>query len=331
LSLFLGLLLGSGLAYLAEMTDKSFRSPEDVRRRLGLQIMGVIPLVKANAKTAAKDGDGETQMAPSLFAWHRPKSKEAESYRAVRTALYFSTRGQGRTLIQVTSPNQGDGKSTLAANLAVSIAQSGKNVLLVDADLRRPHVGRLFGVTNPVGFAAVLGGLAEPNEAICPTLVPGLSILPAGTTPPNPSELLTGPRLREVLEWLRERYDYVIVDTPPLLAVTDPGVVASQVDGVIMTVRPTKKNRVEAKRAKEILSNLGVNIFGVVVNALDHTRSYESYGYYYGYGYYGQGYYKEDNEGAEQSEEVRPGRAGRIESAGANHNHEGNGTPFAGP
>jgi polysaccharide biosynthesis transport protein len=328
LSLFLGLLFGSGLAYLAEVADKSFRSPEDVRRRLGLPIMGVIPLVKVNAKTAAKGGAGRTQVSPTLFTWHRPKSKEAESYRAVRTALYFSTRGQGRTLLQVTSPNQGDGKSTLAANLAVSIAQSGKSILLVDGDLRRPHVGRLFGVTQQVGFAAVLGGLAEPNDAISQTVVPGLSILPAGTTPPNPAELLTGPRLREVLEWLRERYDYVILDTPPLLAVTDPGVVAPQVDGVIMALRPSKKNRVEAKRAKEILTNLGVTIFGIVVNALDLTKSHDSYGYYYGYGYYSQGYYKEDTEDSESNDEPQPSHAERLDNGGSTH--EGNGTPLSG-
>lgn len=326
LSLFLGLLLGSGLAYLAEVTDKSFRSPEDVRRRLGLPIMGVIPLVKNNAKTAAKGGEGESPVSPTVFTWHRPKSKEAESYRAVRTALYFSTRGQGRTLLQVTSPNQGDGKSTLAANLAVSIAQSGKSILLVDGDLRRPHVGRLFGVHQQVGFAAVLGGLAEPSEAISPTVIPGLSVLPAGATPPNPAELLTGPSLREVLDWLREHYDYVIVDTPPLLAVTDPGVVAPQVDGVIMALRPTKRNRVEAKRAKEILTNLGVNIFGLVVNALDLTKSHDSYGsYYYGYGYYAQGYYKEDTDDTDSKDEAVPSRAGSL--GNGETTHEGNGTP----
>jgi succinoglycan biosynthesis transport protein ExoP len=328
LSLFLGLLFGSGLAYLAEVTDKSFRSPEDVRRRLGLPIMGVIPLVKANAKTAAKDSEGEPRVSPTLFTWHRPKSKEAESYRAVRTALYFSTRGQGRTLLQVTSPNQGDGKSTLAANLAVSIAQSGKSILLVDGDLRRPHVGRLFGISQEVGFAAVLGGLAEPNEAISQTAVPGLSVLPAGVTPPNPAELLTGPRLREVLDWLRERYDYVIVDSPPLLAVTDPGVVAPQVDGVIMTLRPSKKNRVEAKRAKEILTNLGVTIFGLVVNALDLTKSHDSYGYYYGYGYYSQGYYKEDSEDADGNDEPQPSRVEHLENGESAHGD--NGTPLSG-
>jgi succinoglycan biosynthesis transport protein ExoP len=328
LSSFLGLVLGGGLAYLAEFTDKSFRSPEDVRRRLGLPIMGVIPLVKPQTLEVAKGGGSETAFAPTLFAWHRPKSREAEAYRGVRTALYFSTHGQGRKVIQITSPNQGDGKSTLAANLAVSIAQTGKSVLIVDADLRRPQIGKLFGAANPsIGFASVLGGLTEPTEAICPTAMPGLFLLPAGPTPSNPAELLTGTRLREVLEWLRERYDYVLVDSPPLLAVTDPGVLGPQVDGVIMTLRTTGKGRIEAKRAKEILANLGVNIFGVVLNALDQTRSYYgSYGYYYGYGYgyHGQGYYKDDEEGQTTQ---RDRLAERIEKEGAAPGD--NGTPIA--
>ncbi len=322
LSLFLGLLLGCGLAYLAEITDKSFRSPEEIRRRLGLPIMGIIPMVKVNSKDGVPQVRGDAEPAPSLFAWYRAKSKEAEAYRGVRTALYFNTHGQGRKLIQVTSPNKGDGKSTLAANLAISIAQSGKSVLLVDADLRRPQVAKLFGINHPAGFSSVLGGLAEPNETICPTAIPGLSIIPAGPTPPNPAELLTGLRLRPVLESLRERFEYVIVDTPPLLAVTDPGVVGPQVDGVILTLRSTKNARVEAKRAKEILDNLGINIFGVVVNALDDSKRQDEYGYYGYYRYYD--YHESD---PAEEDEGRHDRPKGSQETGATH--VGNGTPVA--
>jgi succinoglycan biosynthesis transport protein ExoP len=311
LSLFLGLLLGSGLAYLAELTDKSFRSIEDIRRRLGLPIMGTIPLIPCEDKEQTADGQEEGQPAPVLVSWHRVSSREAEAYRGVRTALYFSTHGQGRKVIEVTSPNKGDGKSTLAANLAVSIAQSGKSVLLVDGDLRRPSATKLLGLARPeVGFAAVLAGLAEPNEAIRPTIVPRLFVLPAGPTPPNPAELLTSLRLREVIEWMRERYDYVIIDSPPLLAVTDPGVIGPQVDGVIMTLRSTKKGRVEAKRAKEILDNLGINVFGVVLNALDQSRNQEDYGYY---GYYR--YYEYHESDADRNGEDLRSRAERVEGA----------------
>jgi capsular exopolysaccharide synthesis family protein len=157
------------------------------------------------------------------------------------------------------------------------MAQSGKNVLLVDGDLRRPRVSSLFGVSPSVGFASVLGGLAEVSEVVTETSVPGLSVIGSGPLPPNPSELLTSARLRESLSWMREHYDYVLVDTPPLLAVTDPGVVASQMDGVIVTLRSSKKGRVEAERAKEVLDNLGVPIFGIVLNAVDAAQNGTSY------------------------------------------------------
>jgi succinoglycan biosynthesis transport protein ExoP len=312
LSLFLGLLLGSGLAYLAELTDKSFRSAEDIRRRLGLPIMGIIPLIRIDdevKENITENQGGQAQPSPILVSWHRVSSREAEAYRGVRTSLYFSTHGQGRKVIQITSPNKGDGKSTLAANLAISIAQSGKNVLLVDGDLRRPNATKLFSIpSREAGFAAVLAGLAEPNEAIHQTVVPRLSVCPAGPTPPNPAELLTSLRLREVIEWMRERYDYVIIDSPPLLAVTDPGVIGPQVDGAILTLRSTKKGRVEAKRAKEILDNLGVNVFGVVLNALDQSRNQEDYGYY---GYYR--YYEYHEPDATRNGADQHGRRERVE------------------
>ncbi len=282
MALVLGFVLGGGLVYLAELTDKSFRSPEDIRRRLGLPVMGIIPVLKKDAKTGRKVPVGPMLLDPSLCSWYWPKSKESESYRGVRTALYFSTRGEGCKVIQITSPNAGDGKSTLAANLAISIAQSGKRVLLVDADLRRPRVDKLFGVANRIGFSSVLEGVAEPPEVIQTTAVSGLSIIPCGALPSNPAELLTSPRLAEMLAWMRDRYDYVLVDTPPLLAVTDPGVVGPQVDGVILTLRSNKKDRVEAERAKEVLTNLGVNIFGVIVNAAEMSQSSYGNGYYDG-------------------------------------------------
>jgi capsular exopolysaccharide synthesis family protein len=282
MSLLLGLVLGCGLVYLAETTDRSFRSTEDIRRRLGVPVMGLIPVLKPDSKASRTVIVGEALLDSNLYAWYYPKSKESEAYRGVRTALYFSTRGGGRKVIQITSPNVGDGKSTLAANLAVSIAQSGKRVLLVDADLRRPRVDKLFGVANEVGFSSVLAGDSDPPEVIQATAVPGLWVLPCGALPPNPAELLTSPRLGEMLAWMRDHYDYVLIDTPPLLAVTDPGVVGPQVDGVLLTLRMTKKGRLEAERAREALRILGVTLFGVVVNAAALSQGTYSYGYYNG-------------------------------------------------
>jgi capsular exopolysaccharide synthesis family protein len=209
-------------------------------------------------------------------------------------------------VVQITSPNPEDGKSTLTANLAVSIAQSGKRILLIDADLRKPQVHKIFGVGGDVGLVSVITGEVDPAEAIQPSAIPGLSLLPCGPVPPNPAELLTAPRFKDLLDVLREQFDFVLIDTPPLLAVTDPSVVAPRVDGVLLTVRITKNGRPAAERAKEMLDTLGANVLGVVVNGIDRNNGAGSYAYGYGYGGYGYGSEKYHEE-AEQPAVVRNG------------------------
>jgi capsular exopolysaccharide synthesis family protein len=292
---FFGLLGGVGLAYLAEVTDKSFRTPEEIRRRLGLPIIGHIPftVAKANGDGAAAAG----RLDASLFAYHRPSALEAEAYKSLRTALYFSTRGERHKVIQITSPNMGDGKSTLAANLAVCIAQSGKSVVLVDADCRRPRLHRLFGLRAELGLTSVIIGECGPQEAVLPTEVPHLSVLPCGPRPTNPAELLTSPKFEELLNELRGRYDFVLVDSPPLLAVTDPCVVAARADGVLLTIRVSKNGRPAAERAKEILNGIGAKVLGVVVNGIGKEAGAYGYGYrHYRYDHYGYQYKSSDEE-----------------------------------
>jgi len=283
---FLGLLVGLGMAYLTEMSDQSFRTPEELRRRLGLPLIGHIPFFQPKAPAPGISAAESPQLNPALCAANQPKSREAEAYRVVRTSLFFSSRGGGHKVIQVTSPDVGDGKSTLVANLAVSIAQSGKTVLVIDCDFRRPRMHKLFDVKATHGLASVMMGAAELSDAIQASAVAGLSVLPCGPIPNNPAELLTQPRLKELLAQFRANYDFVIVDTPPLLAVTDPSVVAPHVDGILLTVRISKNGRPHAQRAKEILATLGANVLGVVVNGVG--RDAEGYGYdkyHYGYSY----------------------------------------------
>lgn len=289
--LIFGLLAGIGLAYLAEWSDSSFRSPTEIRRRLGMNILGHVPAFNIEAEPSPEMAGLDT----SLCTAHRSKSTEAESFRGVRTSLFFAMQGAGHRVVQVTSPSMGDGKSTLAANLAISIAQSGKSILLIDADCRRPRQHRLFGLQTHVGLSSVLIGEAEPIDAIQTTPVANLSVMPCGPKPPNPAELLNSPRLTELLELMQSRYDIVLVDTPPLLAVSDPCVVASRVDGVLLAIRLSKNGRPQAERAKEILNSLNANVLGIVVNGLSRKgqEGYEGYNYGYGYGYnysYGYGY-----------------------------------------
>lgn len=241
-----------------------------------------------------------------MAVFHRPKSKMAESFRAVRTALFFNSNASNCRVIQFTSADPGDGKSTISTNVAASIAQSGKKVVIVDADFRRPRLHGIFGLEKGVlGITSVISGQAELDDAIHPSEIENLFCLPCGIRPPNPSELLTSPRFKELLEVLRERFDFVIVDTPPMLVVSDPSIVAACVDTTVLTVRLKKNGRPGALRSAEMLHTIGANLIGVVVNGVSEGASY---GYGYGYNYGGDQYsYNDDvyyDEDPEESEEV---------------------------
>lgn len=306
-ALVLGLMVGIGLAYLAEIADKSFRNPEQIRRQLGLPVVAHIPLLRAKAGAEiAESSNG--QLHKDLCTVHRPRSRQAEAFRAVRTSLYFSAQAENHKVIQVTSPNPGDGKTLLAANLAVAIADSGKKTLLIDGDFRRPRVHKLFGLNKDIGVTSLIKGEAEVPDAIQATAVKNLWALPCGPKPDNPADLLTLPRFKELLDLVRDQYDFVVVDSPPLLAVTDPSVIAARADSVILVIRLSKHGRHDASQATEMLDAIGANVLGVVVNAVGHARKYGygyGYGAYrygyghdykYGYGYHGNGEYYDDAE-----------------------------------
>ncbi|MCU0873571.1 MAG: polysaccharide biosynthesis tyrosine autokinase [Pirellulaceae bacterium] len=293
----LGLLAGLGLAFLVDSLDRRFRSPDDIRNELGLPVVGHIPTIPVSAEQRKsrqmQEDEGDNAISPALRVYHHPRGRIAEAYRAVRTALYFSTRGTAHKVIQVTSPNPGDGKTTLASNLAVSIANSGKRTLLIDADFRRPRVHKVFGLGDGVGLSEVMSGSVELADAILETAIDGLSILICGRRPANPAELLTSTKFQQLIEVLREKYDMVIVDTPPVLAVTDPLAVAPRVDGVLLVIRLGKSARSVAQNALEALDSIGGTVLGVVVNGVgggSRYGGYGAYGYGYRYGGYGSSY-----------------------------------------
>jgi capsular exopolysaccharide synthesis family protein len=277
----LGLMLGAGAAYLFDRADKSFRSPDEIRRRLGLPLIGHLHFtIGGSTPERVAQSDGRVfEIDGALVVLHRPTSTEAEAFRGVRTAVFFGTHGDNQKVIQVTSPNMGDGKTTLISNLAVSIAQSGRKVLLIDADLRRPRIHRVFGLPGRIGLAELIVGKSEPAAAIQSSVVPGLFILPCGRRPHNPSELLTSPRLADLLDEFRETFDYVLIDSPPLLAVSDPCTLAANVDAVILTIRIAKNGRPGAERASDMLAALKVSCLGIVVNGVGSTGAMSGYGY----------------------------------------------------
>jgi len=306
----LGALVGFGLGCLVELADKTFHNPDQITRQLQVPLIGHVPVISQGKRFLVEN----SLIEPIVCTYHRPKSQVSEAFRAVRTALFFNTQGKQNSVIQVTSPTPGDGKSTLATNLAVSIAQSGKRVLLVDADMRRPRQHSTFGISSRVGFATVLAGRSEWRETMfeCEE-IEGLTVMPCGAKPQNPAELSSSPQVKILIEEMRQEFDFVIIDTPPMLAVTDPCPIAARVDGVILCIRIKKNVRVSAERATQLIQNLGANIIGLVVNGVGSQSgygsqytygayqagySYNGYGYGYGQGYGGTGkYYEDDSEG----------------------------------
>lgn len=279
----IGLLLGGGLGLRAELADRSFRSPADIRRRLGTAVLGHVPVIRTAEPAEVQP---VAPLDPVLAVFLRPSSAEAEAIRGLRTQLLFSTRNKEHQVIQITSPNAGDGKSTVTANLALALAAANKRVVLVDCDFRKPRVHKLFGVANPeVGLASVVADQADLGDAVRPSEVDNLSLLPCGPRPSNPAELLTSPRFQELLADLRSSYDFVLLDTPPVLAVSDPAAVAPRADGVILVFRMTPDAGPHAERAKEELLAVSARLLGVVVNASSERDMGYGYGYAYKYEY----------------------------------------------
>ncbi|MFN7845229.1 MAG: polysaccharide biosynthesis tyrosine autokinase [Pirellula sp.] len=288
---FLGFAAFCGLAYLLELADRSYRGPDEIASDLGMPIVGHLPLVSlSNSKRV------DAKIDSSVVTVHKSKSAVSEAFRGIRTALFFNNQQGNLKVIQVTSPIPGDGKSTIASNLAVSIAQSGRKVCLVDCDFRRPRVSKIFGVGSDVGLVQVINEKSALAEAIQDSSIENLSILCCGRRPGNPAELLSSERFQSIVAELRSMYDYVILDTPPVLVVSDPATVAPIADGVILTVRLRRNLKPIAIRAAQMLHAMNANMIGVVVNGVGVGANGYGYGGYrydaYNSPYGGKGYGK---------------------------------------
>ena len=285
---FLGGFIGLVLGYLVEMADKSFRKPEDVIREFGVPIVGHIPFFK---EERLKGAAAESKLDRTAVCVHLPRSRPAEAYRSVRTAICFSALGSSHRVIQVSSPAAGDGKSTLALNLSISLAMSGKRTILIESDFRRPKVHKLTGVDNKRGVVDVLRGESEVADAVKSTSVDSFFVMPCGSRPKDPAELLSRPEYEQLLEVLRQQYDYVIIDTPPVLAVTDPTSVAPRVDGVLIAMRLSRHTRDLGRRTLEQLRDVGATVSGIVINGVEESDGYGYGSYRYSdYQYYYKNY-----------------------------------------
>ncbi len=230
-------------------------------------------------KTTKEDG------ATGLVAYSEPKSAAAEAYRALRTNIQFASPDHPIHTLLATSTSPDDGKSTTIANLAITFAAGGSPTVLVDADLRRPHLHKIFGLQNDTGLTTLVSDMAKAKDGgqlqlpLQETQVPNLQVLTSGPVPPNPAEILASQRMAEILAMLRQKADYVLIDTPPIIAVTDAAVLSSRVDGVLLVVNAGKTRRELAIKARDILRQVNANLLGVVLNNAKIDKSaYEYYG-----------------------------------------------------
>jgi polysaccharide biosynthesis transport protein len=305
-SVALGLATGVGLAFLLEGLDNTIRTTEQAQMVSGLASLGMIPLGSKSAREGAHPKRlviASSKEAVELITQVRPQSQMAESYRALRTSLLLSNLGSPPKVIMVTSALPQEGKTTTSINCAVVLAQKGVRVLLIDADLRRPSIHKTLGMGPRSGLSNVLTGSTDLDQAITRTpILPNLWVLPAGTPPPNPAELLASPNMRDVLQRLRGEYDHIVVDTPPSLSVTDAVVLSQRADAVVLVIRSGQTTKQALRRSRDILARANAKVVGVLLNAVD--LSSPDYYYYYEYqGKYSRYYRDEDKSGDEDHDE----------------------------
>jgi succinoglycan biosynthesis transport protein ExoP len=306
-ALVLGIISGVGLAFLLENMDNTVRTPEQAQAISALPSLGMIPLgSKANSRglTGARLALASSKEAVELVTQVRPQSQMAESYRALRTSLLLSNLGAPPKVIMVTSARPQEGKTTTSINTAIVLAQKGVRVLLIDADLRRPSVHKTLGMGPRSGLSNVLTGSATLEQTITTSpVLPTLFILPAGSPPPNPAELLASSIMRDLIMDLREQYDHIVIDTPPTLSVTDAVVLSPRADSTILVIRSGQTTKQALRRARDILMQVNAHVAGVLLNAVDLTSP--DYYYYYEYqGKYGE-YYQEDRDDTESDRESK--------------------------
>ena len=288
LGMVVGLILGVGLAFFIEYLDTSVKTIDDVERALGAAVLGVIP---QNVGSLLDEGD---------------ESPHAEAYRVLRTNILFAGRQtEDQTTFSVVSGGAGEGKTTTMFNLAVVFAQQGDRVLVVDSDLRRPSMHRFFKVSNNIGLTNYLLGQVTIDEVIQTSEIPSLHFVPSGKLPSSSMGILSSAKMKEFVVEMKSRYDYVFLDAPPIMGVSDASVLASMVDMCVLVVQYRKYPQLMTQRAKEMVTKVGGDLVGVVLNNINISQ--DSYYYYYS-GYYYDYYYKSREKEEDPADEVPDGK-----------------------
>lgn len=299
----LGLGAGIGLALLINSLDTKIRNFDDVRMHVNLKILGTIPHISMqsddldNIKNSIRERQGseqlkylKNQIEHRMITEYSPKSSISEAFRILRTNIVAQHEPNKALTILITSSGPQEGKSTIQSNLAIALAQTESKVLLVDLDLRRPTIHSMFALNKENGISDFLYDRSvELMDTIKPTYTKNLDVITSGYIPPNPSELLGSSRMDEALEILKQKYDYILLDSPPVIAVTDTMVLAKKVDILNLVVKIGVVDRIVVRRAKELLENINVKISGAIINGIHPKKYYNAYEYnYYYYYYYGK-------------------------------------------
>ena len=312
LGALIGLGLGIGVTFLIEYFDDSIKNPDELEK-MGFPIMAIIPQIETQEiakKIFSGNGDapvemGEGKIIESRLVTHfDPKSPISEAYRTLRTNIQFKTMRNGDTgsAILVSSSAPKEGKSTTVANLAITMAQMGSKTLLVDTDLRRPVIHSIFNQHKEKGLTNYLMGKLLFDEVIKDTIVDNLYLVTSGPLPPNPSELISSHEMKNFLEEARKKFDIILFDSPPVIAVTDAAIMSNMMDGLILVVQAHQTQKEAVKRAKALLDNVDAKIIGCLLNGVNIERSYGTYYYYYYYHYYS--YYGHDLKRHKRSKKV---------------------------
>lgn len=296
---FISLVAGVGLAFMLEYLDNTVKTVEDVTRYTQLPALSVIPAISSRKSRMLASGNGKKKVISGMnLAEGRrtdahqlvtldSRSSIAEAYRVLRTSVLLSSVDNPPKKILITSGQPGEGKTTTVINTAISLAQLGSSVLIVDCDLRKPSVHKVLGVDQSRGLSTYLSGKIDLVDVMQKLTIPNLWVLPCGPIPPNPSEMISSAKMKDMLRVLSESFDHIIIDSPPLLKVTDPVILSTLVDGVVLVVHGGKSTRDVVRRTRQELSIAGAKIFGVVLNNVDlEAEGYD--GYYESYSDYGQ-------------------------------------------
>ncbi|MBX3228109.1 MAG: polysaccharide biosynthesis tyrosine autokinase [Labilithrix sp.] len=298
-----GLLLGIALAFIRETLDNTIKTPEDLEKRFGVTFLGLLPEMAGDERVAGAGSKknrrarekSKRALPPELIVHEDPTSGIAEAARSLRTNLTFMNPDKPYKRLLVTSAAPSEGKTTVAVSIAVSLAQSGLRVCILDCDLRRPRLHRIFGRAGDVGLMNVVVGEATIDEAAKPTIVPNLSCIPCGPIPPSSADVVGSEKFRHVLDELATKFDRIVLDSPPVVAVTDSAILSTVVDGVVVVVRALKTTFGLARTGLRQLRDVDAPIAGAVLNAVNLNKNQ-----YYYEGYY---YYRRDGYGPLQAAE----------------------------